>query len=113
MIIDFLRQCRNALYLIGNADVLGFHIDFMLHFLAAFILTLVLRRWLNAKKAACFLMGLIAAKELIDLFAKSRLEYIRPPGLDFAMDVIAGVVGLCLALALAARFPSKRYIINE
>lgn len=104
MVLDFLRFCRKILYSAGHVQVLGFHIDFLLHFAVAFLLAFVLRRWLNPKKTALLVILLIAAKELVDILAKSRIEYIRPPGLDLAMDVTAGAVGLWFGLALAARF---------
>lgn len=107
MNIDILRRCRNLLYSAGQFQVLGFHIDVMLHLLVGFTLTLVLRRWLNEKKSSIIVFSLVAAKELIDLFAKSRIEYIRPAGLDLVFDVSAGIAGICLGLILA-RTLSKR-----
>lgn len=108
MIIDFLRLCRKTLYAAGHVQILGWYVDFLLHLAIAFVLAFVLRRWLNSRRTSLLIIVLIAAKELVDIFAKSRIEYIRPPGLDLAMDVTAGLVGLCLGLALATRFPTKR-----
>jgi hypothetical protein len=107
MVIDFLRLCRKILYMAGQVQVCGIHVDFLLHFLVAFTLALVLRKWLNPKKTSFFLIILIAIKELTDIFAKSRIEYIRPPGLDLVYDVTAGIAGLWLGLALYSRFASR------
>lgn len=107
MIIDLLRLCRKALYTIGHAQVFGFHIDFLVHFLVASVLAFVLRRWISVRKTFLLIVVLMTAKELIDILAKSRLEYIRPPGLDFLVDMAAGLIGLCLGLILAPRFPAK------
>ena len=108
MIMDFLRLCRSILYTAGQVQVFGIQVDFLLHFLTAFVLVLVLRKWLSAKKTSLLLLGLIAAKELIDIFAKSKIEYIRPPSIDLLYDVTAGVAGLCFGLALHARFATKK-----
>lgn len=107
MVLDFLRFFRNILYSAGRVQVFGLYIDFLLHLAIAFVLAFLLRRWLNPRKTSLLIILLIAVKELVDIFAKSRIEYIRPPGLDLILDVIAGLAGICLGLALAVRLSYK------
>lgn len=108
MLIDFLRLCRKTLYAIGHAQVFGFNVDFLLHFFVACVLAVVLRRWLSVRKTSLLIIILMVVKESFDIFAKSRIEYIRPPALDSLVDLAAGLIGLYLGLTLVKSFPHKR-----
>jgi hypothetical protein len=37
-------------------------------------------------------------KEAVDVFAKSRAEYIRPPQIDGLVDMVSGIIGVGLAV---------------
>jgi len=110
MIIDFLRRIRDIVNSIGQIQIFGFHVDVMLHFFVAFILTFVLRRWFNVRKTSLTIIILIISKEIFDIFAKSKIDYIRPPGLDIFYDIVAGLAGIFLGIVIASFFSSGNLV---
>ena len=69
---------------------------------------LVLHRFLGTKRSMYISFGLIVFKELVDVFMKSRLDYIRAPKVDLLYDVIAGTTGVLLAYWIVRRKRRKK-----
>ena len=100
-VVEILRALKVLLYSISGYEIWGVPIDMALHFLAAFGLFAVLRRWFSFTQSIVLIVGAIFFKEIVDVFAKSRAEYIQPPALDAVGDLLFGVLGLvtaCLVL---------------
>lgn len=102
--LDFARSIRNLMNRFSTMEVFGIHIDWFFHMLGAAVFVFVLSRFLKRRLVVGVTVGLIAGKELFDVFAKTRLEYIRAPGLDLAFDISAGLIGMGLGLLLVRRF---------
>jgi hypothetical protein len=83
--------------------VYGVGIDIFLHLVVAFAAIIVLHRYLGLKKSVYITAALIVLKEVVDIFAKSRVDYIRPPALDFFMDIGFGCAGVVLAILYLSR----------
>ncbi len=98
--LDLLRTLRNALYDLSSIRVQGVAIDSFLHLSVACALVIVLRRFIGLRNSVYVTAGLTLLKEVVDVFAKSRLEYIRPPALDFVLDVGFSAAGIGLAVWL-------------
>jgi len=107
-IIEILRYIRNILSYFGQLQIFGVHIDFLFHFFVPFFLVLMLIRFLTRKRTVLIVVSFIVFKEVIDIFAKSRIEYIRWPGLDFLLDLAMGVLGLFAGLYLSMRIANKK-----
>jgi len=103
--LDHLRSARTILNRFSEMTVLGVPIDWFFHLIGAAVIMFVATRVLNRARAMLLTFALLVAKELADVFAKSRLEYIRPPEADLALDLTAGLVGIGLGYLLARRFP--------
>lgn len=101
--LEFLRQIRGLFNRFSAMEVFGVHIDWVFHLIGAAAIVFVARRYLAERRVVLLTIGLLVAKELFDVFAKTRLEYIRAPGLDLLFDMTAGLVGLALGLWLARR----------
>ncbi len=101
--LDLLRTIRNALYDLSSIQVYGVGIDIVLHLVVAFALVVALRRFIGVRKSVYVTAALILLKELVDIFAKSSVEYIRPPSIDFVLDVGFGAAGIGLALWIPGR----------
>jgi len=71
-----------------------------LHFAVAFGLMVFLKKFLSVKKSVIIVGCLIVLKELLDIFAKSRIEYIIPPDIDTPIDIIAGAAGIWLSFKI-------------
>lgn len=95
--IDFLRRIRSFFSYFSELELFGVPLDLPFHFAVGFAGFLLLRPWLGVKRSAISLGALMLAKELADVFAKSRLEYIRPPTLDFVLDLVFGLLGISAA----------------
>lgn len=98
--IDFLRQLKYLLAEISSFKIFGFHIDFFLHFFIGGLLFYILQRKYSAKTSLIFTLAFMVLKEIVDLFLKSRLEYVRPPGLDVLGDFLSGLAGIGLVTFL-------------
>ena len=92
--MHFLREFRAGFYAFSSYQIFGYQIDTGLHLVVGFLMLLLLRRYFSMKKSLYISFGLIFLKELVDLFAKSRVEYVRPPHLDAMYDILAGTVGV-------------------
>lgn len=103
--LDFLRSARGFLNRFSEMRVLGIPVDWFFHLAGAALFLFLASRVLTLRRATWLTVGLIACKELFDVFAKTRLEYIRPPTVDLAVDLSAGLFGIALGWYLARRFP--------
>lgn len=101
--LEFLRQIRGLFNRFSTMEVFGVHIDWFFHLTGAALIVFVARRFLPERRVVLLTLGLLVAKEVFDVFAKTRLEYIRAPGLDLLFDMTAGLAGLALGLWLARR----------
>lgn len=95
-LLNILRTVRSAMTRIGNTTIAGVPIDGVLHFIGAVILMLVCLRFLSFARSVVLVTIVLVAKEVIDVFAKSRVEYIRPPTVDFVLDLICGGLGIAV-----------------
>ncbi len=102
--LDFARNIRGLMNRFSTMEVLGVPIDWFFHMLGAVLFVILVSRYLNRRKVVILTVGLMLAKELFDVFAKTRVEYIRAPGLDLALDLTSGLVGLGLGLWIVHRF---------
>jgi len=91
----------------SQLQIWGFHVDFVLHFIVSFFLILILQLRFSMKKSIWIVIALQILKELADIFAKSRIEYIRPPTLDLIVDLSFGGLGI-LAGYLWVNWREKR-----
>ncbi len=106
--IELYRAFRTNLYAVSSYQVFGFQVDTLLHLIVGFLITLFFYRvFKNTRKCVYTVLGLIAFKEIFDLFAKRSIEYIRPPALDAFYDVVFGILGMVAALWLIKR-PGRR-----
>ena len=97
-VIDTLRAIRSFAYRVSNTEILGIHIDIVLHFIIAFGLVVLLRTFLSLKKSVYITLALVAMKEFVDVCVKSRAEYIRPPKIDALVDIGFGIMGIALGM---------------
>lgn len=104
--LDFLRSIRDKMNQFSKAEVLGLPMDWFFHLVGMIVFVFVVSRVLSVKKTIVLGFALMIAKEVVDVFAKSRLEYIRPPTVDLVFDLTAGLVGLGLGYLLAHRYPN-------
>jgi hypothetical protein len=102
-LLEFLRRIRGVFDRFSTMEVLGVHIDWFFHLLGAALIVFVARRFLPERRVIWLTLALMLGKELVDVFAKTRLEYIRPPTLDLLVDLSSGLLGLCLGVWLARR----------
>jgi len=107
-VLDFLRRVKEFLNDFSEMRVLGVPMDWFFHFVGAGIVFLVAARLLSLRRALLLTCGLLLGKELFDVFAKTRLEYIRSPTADLAVDLSAGAAGIAAGYFLARRIRSKR-----
>ncbi len=112
-IIELLRTARELLYKFSAIEVFGIHIDTTLHLIFTFILFFIFKRFTSVKKSIILIISLQILKEIFDLFAKSRIEYIRPPTVDLLYDLIFGFIGLFLALLISGNLRIKRKRVYE
>jgi len=80
----------------GEMNINGFPLDWVFHLIVAFLLMLILTKFITPKKSLLIVCFLIVLKEVVDIFGKSRLEYIVPPEIDTPKDIIAGLLGIFL-----------------
>jgi len=85
----------------SEMSILGIHIDWFFHLTGVAFLVTLAARFLELRKAIKLSVAVIILKEVFDIFAKTRLEYIRPPTLDILFDLTAGALGIFLGVWLA------------
>ncbi len=103
--LDFLREARSLLYRISAVEVMGVPVDWFFHLAGAALIVFVVSRFMALGRVVRLTLLLLVAKEVFDIFAKTRAEYIRPPTLDLAFDMTAGLIGIGLGYYLAKRYP--------
>jgi len=103
--LDFLREARGLMYEISAVEVMGVPIDWLFHLVGAAVIVFVASRFLALKQVVRLTVLVLVAKEVFDIFAKTRAEYIRPPTYDLALDMTAGLIGIGLGYWLAKRYP--------
>ncbi len=103
--LDFLREARSLMYEISAVEVMGVPIDWFFHLVGAALIFFVASRFWPTKRVLRLTLLLLVAKEVFDIFAKTRVEYIRPPTHDLALDMTAGLVGIGVGWWLARRYP--------
>ncbi len=103
--LDLLREARSLVYRISAVEVFGVPIDWFFHLVGAALIVFAASRFWSRKRVLWLALGLVAFKELFDVFAKTRVEYIRPPTVDLAFDLTAGLAGIALGWWLARRYP--------
>jgi len=103
--LDFLREARSLMYEISAVHVFGIPVDWFFHLVGAILIVFTASRFWALGRVVRLALGLILAKELFDIFAKTRAEYIRPPTADLAFDLTAGLAGLGIGWFLARRYP--------
>ena len=91
---------------LGSATVAGYSIDWALHFVGAALLMALCLRFLSIARSAGVVAIILILKEVVDCVAKSRVEYIRPPNIDHAVDLLCG--GLGIAFVWGAQQLKKR-----
>ncbi|MDO9694864.1 MAG: hypothetical protein Q7W56_09035 [Candidatus Latescibacteria bacterium] len=107
-VLDVLREIRGGMEYFSRMRVLGVPVDWFFHLVFAAAIAWGASRLLPLRRVVLLAVALIVGKELFDIFAKTRVEYIRPPGADLALDITAGLAGLALGCWLARRFPLRR-----
>jgi hypothetical protein len=95
-LINILKFIRNFMEFFGEMNINGFPLDWVFHLIVAFLLMLILTKFITPKKSLLIVCFLIILKEVVDIFGKSRLEYIVPPAIDMPKDIIAGLLGIFL-----------------
>ncbi len=103
--LDFLKGVRSVLERFSTMEFMGIHIDWFFHLAGATVIVFAVSRFLSLKRALWLTFALLVGKELFDVFAKTKLDYIRPPTVDLAFDMTAGFVGLAMGYLLAKRYP--------
>jgi hypothetical protein len=110
-LIEIARAIRIGIYRLSNARLLGVDVDIVLHFGLGALIFAVAEKRLGAKRAGLLLGGLILAKEIADLFLKSRLRYITQPTVPVVVDILTdmatGVAGGLLVF-LVRRYRQRR-----
>jgi outer membrane receptor protein involved in Fe transport len=110
-IVNQARWFRRQFYQLSSTRIYGFELDVALHFLVgAIIFASVARYWGN--RSACWsLAAAIFLKEIIDVFAKSNVDYVQVPGAagwrDIVEDVFFSALG-GLAVWLLQRWRQSR-----
>ncbi len=112
--LEILRKIKYFLWEISKLKIIGFHVDFVLHFLMGSTIFYFLQKKYSIKKSFIFTLFFIVIKESADVFVKSRAEYIRPPGLDVLGDLAFGLLGIALILFLKKyKIPQQQYSLLE
>ncbi len=101
--LDLARSVRGFMNRFSTMEVLGVPIDWFFHMVGAAVFVLAASRFLAMKTVVRLTLALLVGKELFDVFAKTRIEYIRAPGLDLLFDMTAGLAGLGLGWWIARR----------
>ncbi len=96
-LIGIARAVRSTMYRVSSSHILGVDFDIVLHFVVSLVIFAWAERRYGVKRAAWILAVLIIAKEIVDIFLKSQLAYIRRPTppmvIDIVTDVLTGLAG--------------------
>jgi hypothetical protein len=106
-VLDLLRRVRGLFNEFSEARILGIPMDWFFHLVGAAAVFLIASRWLARRRALLVTVGALLAKEVFDVFAKTRLEYIRPPGLDLLVDLSAGAAGILIGWLVRRRLERR------
>jgi len=107
-VLDILRALRDGVNALGRLQVGGIPIDWLLHLAGAAIIFFIASRFISYRRTLVIAIVILISKEVFDIFAKTRVEYIRPPTLDFITDLASGGIGIAIGYVLARRFPRRR-----
>ena len=94
--IELLREIRELLDGFSRLQLWGIHVDWFFHLVGAAGLVLVASRIWSVRRSLILTSVVLVLKELVDVFAKTRVEYIRPPTVDLLLDSLAGAAGIVL-----------------
>jgi hypothetical protein len=97
-VLEIYRDIKSILFDISSIVIFGYYIDTILHFIISFVLTLLFMKIYSIKKSVFIVSSIVVLKEIVDLFAKSRWEYVRPPTLDVFYDLLFSFLGIGFAL---------------
>ncbi len=111
--LDILRGVRSFINYFSQMEVLGIHVDWFFHLMGIAFLIVVASQFIKLRRAIQLAVAAILFKEIVDIFAKSRLEYIRPPTLDILVDLTAGALGIFLGIWLAKQIKRRKLVDNE
>jgi hypothetical protein len=100
-LLNFARAVRLFLSNLTETRLLGIEIDVYMHFTVGGLYFYIVERRFGTRPAAITLTILIVAKEIIDIFLKSRARYIRIPTLEGLADIIVDML-MAIFGALAA-----------
>lgn len=111
-LLEIARAVRETLYDITSMRVFGVEFDVVLHFVFAAAIFVLAERRVGPRRAAWLLVILIVVKEVVDLFLKSQLRYIKSPTpemlADIGTDVLTGIVGALAAFLWTHQRRRKR-----
>lgn len=107
---DISRGIKHVLGFFGHTNVNGFPLDWVFHLILAFLLMYLLKKFVSTKKSIAIVLFLIVFKEIIDIFGKSKIEYIVPPSIDTPKDIIAGLLGIYLYFRMPKRTKKNKTI---
>jgi hypothetical protein len=102
--LDLLRKFRSMMNHFSEMEFLGIHIDWVFHLLVVAVLVFAASFFMRLRRAIQLAVAAILFKELFDIFAKTRVEYIRAPTLDILVDLTAGILGILLGVWVTRRF---------
>lgn len=108
--LDFLRGLRGIISYFSEMSVWGVHIDWFFHLMGVAFLIVLAAQFLKLRKAIQLAVVAIILKEVFDIFAKTSLEYIRPPTQDILFDLTAGVLGIFLGIWVAKSIRRKGWL---
>ncbi len=108
--MDIGRGIKHILGFFGQMNIKGFPLDWVFHLILAFLLMYLLNRFISIKKSVVIVLFLIIFKEIVDVFGKSRIEYIVPPSIDTPKDIIAGLLGIYLFCKMPKRSKKNKII---
>lgn len=106
--LEYARRARAVLSRFSEMYILGVPVDWFFHLAGAMLIFFLASRFLSLKRSLQFTILLLVGKEVFDIFAKTRIEYIRPPTIDLAVDFTAGAFGIALGYILARRYQSRQ-----
>ncbi len=110
--LDFLRGLRGIVNYFSEMSILGIHIDWFFHLMGVAFLVVLAAQFLKLRKAIQLAVAAIIFKEVFDIFAKTRLDYIRPPTLDIIFHLTAGVLGIFLGIWVAKTIRREGWLMK-